>query len=142
MALFYLMQLWAHLGLLAVALWLNRADTRMLVLTAAVGAGFYAPIMPTVDPVYFYLQCFLVEVGVAFVAAVAGAGIASRSILGCAGLLAIAHMTGAIVGPQPGIGPYRAIIPILELTQFLVCIFMSRPALDLAARAFNKMKGT
>lgn len=138
MALFYLLQLWAHLGLLAVALWLNRADLRMLAVTAAVGAGFYAPIMPTDEPVYFYLQCFLIELGVAFVAALAWCGAASKAILGCASLLLIAHATGAVVGPQPGIGPYRAIIPILELTQFLVCIFMSRPVLDLAARALTQ----
>lgn len=138
MALFYLLQLWSHLGLLAVALWMNRADMRMLALTAAVGAGFFAPIMPTIEPVYFYLQCFLIELGVAFVAAMACAGMASKSVLGCAALLGVAHLTGAVVGPQHGIGPYRAIIPILELTQFLVCIFMSRPALDLAARAFTK----
>lgn len=135
MALFYLLQLWVHLGLLAVALWMNRADMRMLVLTAAVGAGFYAPIMPTEAPFYWYMQCFLIEVGVAFVAVSVAAGCASKLVLCCAVFLAIAHMTGAFIGPQPGIGPYRAIIPALELIQFLVCIALSRPVLDLARRA-------
>jgi len=141
MALFYLIQLWAHLGLLLIGLWLNRANMRMFILTAAVGTGFYAPIQATDNPMYWYLQCFLVDFGVAFAALGAGAGAASTSVLAITCVMMFAHVIGMVVGPQSGIGPYRVIIPILELAQFLVCIFLSKWMLSKAVRILNHHKG-
>lgn len=118
----------AYITLLIVAVCANSQNFKMLALTVIVGAGIHVPLLPTANPDLFYLQAFLVEVLV-ILCAYRLKTPASRAIflLGC--FEALMHLTGLYVGPQPGFGPYRAVIPLIELTKLASCIALSRPVM-------------
>ena len=131
------MYAWLNAGyaiLFCTALWLNRKEWRMLALSSVVAIGIFVPIPATAIPATWYYQCMLIELLVALAATYLHAA-GSTAIVLFAILLGMMHLTGSIVGPQPGIGPYRIIIPILEISQLLVCILMSFPILHKIAKA-------
>jgi hypothetical protein len=114
----------AYAVLLCSALWLNRKNLRMLVLTAAVGAGIFVPVPYEATPALWYMKCVLVELAVAAAASLLRAR-ASSAILLWSGLLTLMHLVGVFVGPQSGVGPYRIIIPILETAELITCLLLS-----------------
>lgn len=116
------------------ALWLNRKEFRMLLLSCVVAAGIFVPIPPASTASLWYFQCMLVELLVVL-AAVRLNTTASVPVIMFAILLGMMHLTGIVVGPQPGVGPYRIIIPILEMSQLVVCILMAAPTLNKIAAA-------
>lgn len=108
------------------ALWLNRHEARMAVLTLVAAAGIYFPIPWFDRPSYFYLACLSVEICVAYCAYFLAAR-ASIVIVGLSMALGLMHLTGAIIGPQSGISPYRITVPILEFCELLACCLLSAP---------------
>ena len=115
--------------LLCAGLWLNRREPRMWLLTAVIGIDIFVPIPLVAGPNFWYWQCAAVEIIVALAAAALEAP-ATWVIIGLSGLLVIVHLTGMYIGPQPGFGPYRMAVPILESAELLSCLLLSLPLRD------------
>jgi hypothetical protein len=124
MDLFVLIRTLTYVGLLSAALWLNRRCWRTLLLSAVVGASIFVPVPHAATPTLWYLQCLVIEVMVGVISLVFRTT-ASPVLATLSGLLCLAHATGMVVGPQPGFGPYRAIVPLLEVCQLLTCCLLS-----------------
>lgn len=126
--LFRLLRTETYVFLLCAALWLNRQCWRTLLLTVAVGASIFVPIPTAATPTLWYLQCLVMEVMVGVISLVFRTH-ASSALVTFSGLLCLVHVTGMVVGPQPGFGPYRAIVPLLEICQLLTCCLLSEAAM-------------
>lgn len=133
---FYVWLKLLYATLLCSALWLNRKDWRMFVLALVIGAGIFLPIPATVNPSLFYYQCILVELTVMLVAVSLWCRVSAPICV--VHLIAIVmHVAGMYVGPQPGFGIYRAIVPVLDMGQLLLLISLSAPVLDTVQEMFS-----
>lgn len=110
-------------SLLAAGLMLNLLDGRMLLLTAAVGAGFFFPV-PNDTAEHFYTFCILAEIAVGLAAWRIG-GTAALLVLDVSVLLVITHIMGYALDGSPPFSPYRVIVKLLEVSQLAVCVAMS-----------------
>jgi hypothetical protein len=133
MSTYLALQPMAYAFALALAFFLNRKDVRMFALTLAVSANILVPIPNYDTPESWYLHCFFNEVLTAIAAALLAAR-ASWFIVALCAVLGVMHITAVFVGPQPGFGPYRLIIPVLEYSMVLVCYLLSEPI-------FNRITG-
>ena len=124
MALFVLIRTLTYVGLLCAALWLNRQCWRSLTLTCVVGANIFVPIPAADTPTLWYLQCIFADSLVIALAFMLRAQ-ASTAVIACMLLLCACHMTGVVLGPQPGFGPYRIAVPLFEATALLSCCLLS-----------------
>lgn len=108
---------------MAAALFLNRNDQRMFLLTLIVGASVFLPV-PRDSAYSFYLFCICAELVV---------GLAAFSLRCRAGdivtnmgvLLVVAHILGYSLDGSQAFSPYRSIVKILETTQLLACVACS-----------------
>ena len=116
----------AYALMLALALYLNRHDRRMLGLTVVVGLSVFLPV-PKSSALAFYGFCFVAELVVILLALRLHAQ-GSELIVSLCVVLELAHVMGYILNGYPPLSSYRAIIPILESAQLVTCICMS-PAL-------------
>lgn len=126
-------------ALLAFGLFLNRSDSRMLALTAMVGASVFFPV-PSYTAEIFYSFCFASEIGVAL-AAFFVRNIAGLVTMELCALLAVTHMMGyEFDGSQP-FSPYRYIVKLLEVSQLVVCVaFAPKARLQSLLTLFRKAK--
>lgn len=127
---------WLHMAyavLLCAALWLNRADWRTLLLSIVATAGVCLPIPWTDNPSLWYFECFIVEL-VVILAAMVLRSPTSKYVIAFCILRSAMHLTGVVVGPVSGIGPYRIIVPFLETGELLVCVLLSHSARQLIQR--------
>lgn len=113
----------AALMLIGVAL--NYGNQKMMLLTVTVGAGVLFPILEVSDPVWFYAQCFAVDLFVVIMALTIRARFASVIVGHVGGILCGIHLTGILVGPISGVSFYNVSIPLFEILQLLTCIATS-----------------
>jgi hypothetical protein len=106
--------------LLCLALVLNVGDRRMLVLTALVGAGVFAP----VPAPHFYLICMLGEALIAL-AAHRIAARASRPVVQISTILVAFHALGWWLNGYPVSSPYHVMVQICEHAELAMCILLS-----------------
>lgn len=116
----------AYIALASAALYLNRRDPRMLLLTLAVGVSVFLPV-PKHSAFAFYGFCIMAELTVGLTALVLRAR-GSEIIVSLCVVLEIAHVMGYILNGYPPLSAYRIIVPILETAQLVTCVCMS-PAL-------------
>lgn len=121
------MYLQACAVLFTVALWLNRRDRRMLVLTMVVGASIFVPV-PRDTALQFYTFCIAAETVVALLALAAIRARASELVASICIVLIVVHVMGYIMDGHPPLSGYRILVPILEAAQLAACALMS-PAL-------------
>jgi len=110
-----------YLVLLALAVWRNWKDWRMLALTAAVAASIFIP-APTEWPTY-YIFCGLAEIVVALVALRLRAA-ASVVIASICAVLVFVHFMGYYRDGSHPFSQYRALQAILELSEILCLSFI------------------
>lgn len=114
----------AYLALLALALWWNRRDWRMLALTLVIGASLFVP-APNEWPT-FYIFCGLAEIIVALVALGLKAA-ASVPIIIFSTLLAYTQYLGYQIDGSLPFSQYRAALALLETSEVLCCLLFSNP---------------
>lgn len=114
----------AYLVLLALAVWANRHDRRMLALTLVVAASVFIP-SPTEWPTYYVFNG-LAEIVVALVALRLKAA-ASVAIVEICVLLVLTHFMGYYADGSLPFSPYRAALPMLETAEILCCVLLSTP---------------
>lgn len=108
--------------LLAISMWLNRRNGKMLFLTLAVGAGIFFPI-PEEN---VYAICIAVEIVVAFAADLIDAE-ASRLVVWLCIALSIFHILGYFLDGWPPESPYHILVVTCEHAEILACILLSDP---------------
>lgn len=108
--------------LLAISMWLNRRNGKMLFLTLAVGSGIFFPIPDD----NFYVMCIAVEIIVAFAADLIDAP-ASRIIVWLSIVLSIFHLLGLFLNGYPPESPYHVLVVTCEHAEILACILLSDP---------------
>lgn len=114
----------AYLVLLALALWWNRRDWRMLVLTCAVGINVFIP-APSEWPM-FYIFCGLAEITVALVALGLNTA-ASVPIIILSTLMAFTQYLGYKIDGSLPFSQYSAALAVLETSEVLCCLLFSNP---------------
>lgn len=118
----------AYAALLGLGLWLNRADWRMLLLTAMVGGSFFMEV-PRSSATAFYTTCIAVEVALAC-AALALRARASLVVAEICLVMVAAHIMGWLTNGYAPDSPYKGIMLITEYAQIAVCIISSRSAIE------------
>lgn len=120
--------------LLAIALFLNRRDGRMLALILVVGASTFAS--PPMDSrLHFYFFCIMVELAV-LMFALSYECEASRAIAFICGVMIVAHIGGFFLKGGLFLSPYQLIIKLLEFSQLLALMALS-PVIVKFRRAKN-----
>lgn len=114
----------AYLVLLALALWLNKRDGRMLVLILVVGISLFIP-APTDWP-RFYIFCGLFEILVALVALRLKTA-ASVPIVILAALMTYTQYLGYKIDGSLPFSQYSAALALLETSEILCCLLLSNP---------------
>lgn len=117
----------SYAALLGLGLWLNRADRKMLLLTALVGGSFFMEV-PRGSAAAFYLTCITVELVLAVFALLLRAR-ASLLIAEICLVMVAAHIMGWLTNGYAPASPYKGIMFITEYAQIVVCIISSRAAL-------------
>lgn len=102
---------------------LNGHDRRMLLLTLAVGAGFFLP-APMDSALQFYIWVTCVEILVAIAALLIKAK-ASLIVVETSVLLVIAHIMGYALDGSLPFSPYHLIVKLLEVSQIAACLALS-----------------
>lgn len=125
-----------YIALLCIAIRVNRSDLKMLALTLTIGASIFVPLPTQVIANIWYAQCVLGEL-IVIIIAISLATTASQIIIGFCVALIVMHSIGIIIGPQPGFGPYRIGVPLLECGELAACIVLSIPSLAFIARVAN-----
>lgn len=115
-----------YAALTILALWFNRADTKMLLLTSVVAGSFFVE-PPTDTPLQFYVTWITVDLAVGLFAFYLRAA-ASEWIFEIALVMVAAHVMGWHLEGYRPLSPYKAIMHICEFTQILVCLVASRQA--------------
>ena len=110
--------------LILAALYLNRADERMLMLTTAVGVSYFLPVYLITVPVTWYYACVATEATV-FIAALVLRARASESIMFLCLMLSLCHITGLVFPIHAATNPYEIIVPYLEYLELLSCSLFS-----------------
>jgi len=118
------MRTFAYLAMLVLALWLNRRDRRMLVLTSAIGINVFIP-APSEWPT-FYIFCGLAEITVALVALRLKAA-ASAPIIILSTLMAFTQYLGYKLDGSLPFSQYGAALDLLETSEILCCLLLSNP---------------
>lgn len=95
----------------------------MFILTAAVGAGFFAP-APTDTALSFYVFCTSVQVIVAIIAWRIRC-VAAIAVFECCILLIVADVMGYTLDGSAAFSPYRVIVKLLEFVQLSACVILS-----------------
>ncbi len=121
--------------LASVALVANRGSWRMVLITLAVIAGLLVPIPMAATRTLWYMECIVVEL-VVILAVMQLDTLATKPVIYNSFALIAAHLVGLTVGPQPGFGPYRALVPVLETAQILLCICLSTPVVAYLQQLF------
>lgn len=107
-----------------VAVYFNKKDVRMLLLTFIVAAGIFIPI-PDKN---FYYWCIVAEIGVALSSAIIWAR-ASIFIIFFSIQLIFLHLSGMNFNGYLENSPYRIAVKITESSELLTCILLSKPIL-------------
>ena len=118
----------AYAALLGLSLWLNRADRKMLLLSALVGGSFFMEV-PRGGPAEFYGVCLTIEVVLAVAALAIGAR-ASLIVAEICLVMVAAHIMGWLTNGYAPLSPYKGIMFITEYAQIAVCILASRSAIE------------
>jgi hypothetical protein len=139
MDLYLLIRAMARTVCLSSALWANRSDWRMLLVVCAIAASIFVPIPYPPNPSVWYGVCLVEELLILVVAVALRVPSLNAIGLFCAALCAM-HVIGMIIGPMPGLGPYRLIVPILECGELFACAILSAPALNMFVRIANKYR--
>lgn len=106
-----------------LALFLNRADWRMVFLTLAVTASVFVPV-PRESAEMFYAFCMAAEALVAIIAWRLKAR-ASELVISACMVLELVHIMGYSLNGYPPLSSYRVLVPLLELAQLTACICAS-----------------
>lgn len=117
----------AYAALLGLSLWLNRADRKMLLLSAMVGGGFFMEV-PSSTSTAFYVTCLTVQIAQAC-AALALRARASLVVAEICLVMVAAHIMGWLTNGYAPDSPYKGIMFITEYAQIAVCILASRSAI-------------
>jgi hypothetical protein len=128
MATFILLRTVLYVTLFSCGLWMNRKEWRLLALTTVVGISIFTPLPQVHRALDWYAQCLVGEIMVAALAITIRCR-ASVYIVALCGGLSMLHITGMLVGPTPGFGPYRIGVPLLECAELLVCMAAAKPAM-------------
>lgn len=113
----------AYAILVALGLYFNRHDWRMLALTLVVGASVFYPV-PRDSAFIFYASCMAAEVLVALIAWSLHAR-ASDLVVSLCVVLELTHVMGYLLNGYPALSSYRVIVPLLEAAQLAACVCMS-----------------
>lgn len=123
-----------------VGLLFNWRDRGMKFATLAVWASIISPVVKTSNPGDFYLQAMVIElVALLFIMRLA-TGWARLPMVLLSLILLSLHAYGYNVGPQPGVGFYRAFAPLFEISQLLTCIFVSPWFINSLAMIYSERK--
>jgi len=106
--------------MLALALMLNMRDLRMFWLCLVVGGGIFLPI----PDAYFYLNCALVELTVAFLAYLIATN-ASKPVVRISIILMALHGLGWWLNGYPPESPYHVLVRLCEHAELIACIVLS-----------------
>lgn len=128
------MLLQAYAALVVLALYLNRRDRRMLLLTLAVGVSVLMPV-PRDSAAVFYAACITAELIVALIAMILRTR-GSELIMSLCAALELTHIMGYILDGSGHLSSYRVIVPVLEAAQLVACVCLS-PAIF--ARLQNRL---
>lgn len=138
-------QFYVHLKLFytflaCVGLLVNWRDRGMKFATLAVWASIISPVVKTNDPGDFYLQAMVIEMIALLLITRLATGWAQLPMVFLSLVLLALHAYGYRVGPQPGVGFYRAFAPLFEISQLLTCIFVSRWFINSLAMIYSERK--
>lgn len=106
-------------AMLVLSLWLNRADFKMLLLSALVSGSFFFQV-PRESALAYYPTCIAVEIFVAFCAYKLKAK-ASTNVVDLCGVMILAHIMGWIINDRSSLEPYTAIMFLTEYAQIVTC---------------------
>lgn len=118
----------AYSMLLLAAMVANRADWRMLALTALVGASLFVP-APRTSQADFFLFCAGFELLV-LVGALVLHTRASPPVAAICTILILSHLAGFMLDGGLPLSPYRIIVKLLEAMEILSCFLLAKPVTD------------
>lgn len=114
--------------LLLLALYINRADFKMLSLTFIVGLSYFLPVDLITSSSTWYISCISAELFV-LSSAIMIRTRASNIITAICTMLILGHINGWLFHGYSSTSPYHTIVPYLEHLEILSCLLFSNPVI-------------
>lgn len=113
-------------AILLIALWLNKTDKKMLILTLIVGMSFFLPVELIQTRPEWFMACIAAESFV-LLSALFLKTKATFAIIGICSMLLLSHI---ITWNYLDIPNYAFIVPYLEYLEIIVCVLCSNTLLN------------